>query len=122
MIKLIFLAIVLLITEAKPLTKSKLGQSTKNPDRPKVSALLPFFKSEISLDTTLTMTYGKLQGLERIKRNLNSNRLCARIVLAESIRTNRRNPGDILESQHENLRTIYIPCSEDNHFFDGWGG
>ena len=119
MIKLIFLAIILLLTEAKPLTKSMLGQSTKNPDRQKVSALLLFFKIERSLDTTLSMTNEKLQGLKRIKRNPNSNSLCARVV---SIRTNGESPGDILEIQHENLRIIYTPCLEDNQFFDGWGG
>ena len=110
---------VLLPIEAKPLTKSRLGQSTKNPDCPKVSALLLFFKSERYLDKTLSMSNEELQGLKRIKRNPNSNSLCARVV---SIRTNGRNPGDILEIQHENLRIIYTPCLEDNQFFDGWGG
>ena len=122
MIKLIFLAIILLLTEAKPFTKSMLGQSTKNPDHQKVSALLLFFKIERSLDTTLSMTNEKLQGLKRIKRNPNSNRLCARVVIPESIQTNGESPGDILEIQHENLRIIYTPCLEDNQFFDGWGG
>ena len=121
MIKLIFLAIILLLTEAKPLTKSMLGQSMKNPDPPKVSALLLFTKSE-SLDTSLSMTNGKLQGLKRIKRNPNSNRLCVRVVVSGSTQTNGRNLGDILENQHENLRMIYTPCLEDNQFFDGWGG
>ena len=120
MIKLVFLGMVLLFVEAKPLTKSSLSQSTKNPDHPKVSSLLLFFKSEIRfLDTTLSMTDEKLRGSKRIKRNPNSNGLCARFV---SVRTNGRNPGDILEIQHENLRMIYTPCLEDNQFFDGWGG
>ena len=105
MIKVIFLGMVLLFIEAKPLTKSSLGQSTKNPDHPKVSSLLLFFKSERFLDTTLSMTDEKVQGLKRIKRNPNSNGLCARFV---SIRTNGRNPGDILEIQHENLSIILV--------------
>ena len=109
----------LLFIEAKPLIKSSLGQSTKNPDHPKVSFLLLFFKSEKFLDATLSMNDEKLQGLKRIKRSPNSNSLCSRVV---SIRTNGRNPGDILEIQHENLSMIYTPCLEDNQFFDGWGG
>ena len=137
-IKLILLAIVLLFTEAKPLTKSLLSESTKNQDLPKVSDLMFLWKKvhnqhkiEKTIDTTsFSMTKEKLQGLKRFKRTSNPqdpsslimNSLCARAVPAESSWTNGASPGDILENRDQNLMTIYTPCLDDNQFFDGWGG
>ena len=136
-LKLTFLAIVLLLTEAKPLTKSLLSESTKNQDLPKVSDLMLLWKKvhnkheiEKTIDTTYSMTNEKLQGLKRFKRTSNPqdpsslimNSLCARAVPAESSWTNGASPGDILESRDQNLMTIYTPCLDDNQFFDGWGG
>ena len=137
-IKFILLAIVLLFTEAKPLTKSLLSESTKNQDLPKVSDLMFLWKKvhnqhkiEKTIDTTsFSMTNEKLQGLKRFKRTSNPqdpsslimNSLCARAVPAESSWTNGASPGDILENRDQNLMTIYTPCLDDNQFFDGWGG
>ena len=136
-IKLTFLAIVLLLTEAKPFTKSLLSESTKNQDLPKVSDLMLVWKTihhkheiEKTIDTTFSMTNEKLPGLKRFKRTSNPqdpsslimNSLCARAVPAESSWTNGASPGDILESRDQNLMTIYTPCLDDNQFFDGWGG
>ena len=136
-LKLTFLAIVLLLTEAKPLTKSLLSESTKNQDLPKVSDLMLLWKKvhneheiEQTIDTNFSMTNEKLQGLKRFKRTSNPqdpsslimNSLCARAVPAESSWTNGASPGDILESRDQNLMTIYTPCLDDNQFFDGWGG
>ena len=136
-ITLIFLAIVLLFTEAKPLTKSLLSESTKNQDLPKLSDLKLLWKKlhnklkmEKTIDTTFSMTNERLQGLKRFKRtsdpqdpsSLIMNSLCARAVPAESSWTNGASPGDILESRDQNLMTIYTPCLDDNQFFDGWGG
>ena len=137
-IKFILLAIVLLFTEAKPLTKSLLSESTKNQDLPKVSDLMLLWKKvhnkhgyEKTIDTTtFSMTNEKLQGLKRFKRTSNPqdpsslimNSLCARAVPAESSWTNGASPGDILENRDQNLMTIYTPCLDDNQFFDGWGG
>ena len=136
-ITLIFLAIVLLFTEAKPLTKSLLSESTKHQDLPKVSDLTLLWKKihnkhqiEKTIDTTFSMTNEKLPGLKRFKRTSNPqdpsslimNSLCARAVPDESSWTNGASPGDILESRDQNLMTIYTPCLDDNQFFDGWGG
>ena len=137
-IKFILLAIVLIFTEAKPLTKSLLSESTKNQDLPKVSDLMLLWKKvhnkheiEKTIDTTsFSMKNEKLQGLKRFKRTSNPqdvsslimNSLCARAVPAESSWTNGESPGDILESRDQNLMTVYTPCLDDNQFFDGWGG
>ena len=136
-ITVIFLAMVLLLTEAKPFTKSLLSESTKNQDLPNVSDLSLLWKKihnkneiEETIDTTFSMTNEKLQGLKRFKRTSNPqdpsslimNSLCARAVPAESSWTNGASPGDILESRDQNLMTIYTPCLDDNQFFDGWGG
>ena len=136
-ITVIFLAMVLLLTEAKPFTKSLLSESTKNQDLPNVSDLSLLWKKihnkneiEETIDTTFSMTNEKLQGLKRFKRTANPqdpsslimNSLCARAVPAESSWTNGASPGDILESRDQNLMTIYTPCLDDNQFFDGWGG
>ena len=136
-IKVIFLAMVLLLTEAKPFTKSLLSESTKNQELPTVSDLSLLWKkihnkheSERTIDTTFSMTSEKLQGLKRFKRSsdpqdpssLIMNSLCARAVPAESSWTNGMSPEDILQSRDQNLVTIYTPCLDDNQFFDGWGG
>ena len=135
----IFLAIVLLLTEAKPLNKSLLSESTKNQDLPNVSDLTLLWKKihnkheieKTSGTTNFSMPNEKLQGLKRFKRTSNPqdpsslimNSLCARAVPAEeSSWTNGASPGDILESRDQNLMTIYTPCLDDNQFFDGWGG
>ena len=143
---LIFLALVLLQIEAKPITNKVSNKPSPNQKfREHILQEFSLFwnkiaqndkrKNEISIKSVAGESTN-LPELRRIKRNANAptqrsvilQSLCARVEVSNGapsnqLWTNGLDHMDLIRSRSEpSLHTIYSPCSDDVQFFDGWGG